>query len=148
MWGKIIIPMYRLWLNGLYGLYGPRCPLSSKRPINLISLSLSYTTSREYRCELNQCLMSSRSFFMWPCHNCLVIVMTSAIYCDSISGMQAKLVKHGDNVSKIFILSSFMDLLCPVRNKLMYVTLMTNCLCTNFSVTLLFISLIAVQLGK
>ena len=41
MWGKIIIPMCRLWLNGLYGLYGPRCPLSSKRPINLISLSLS-----------------------------------------------------------------------------------------------------------
>ena len=40
MWGKIIIPMYRLWLNSLYGLYGPRCPLSSKRPINLISLSL------------------------------------------------------------------------------------------------------------
>ena len=40
MWGKIIIPMYRLWLNGLYGLYGPRCPLFSKRPINLISLSL------------------------------------------------------------------------------------------------------------
>ena len=37
MWGKIIIPMYRLWLNGLYG---PRCPLSSKRPINLIYLSL------------------------------------------------------------------------------------------------------------
>ena len=39
MWGKIIIPMYRLWLHSLYGLYGPRCPLSSKRPINLISLS-------------------------------------------------------------------------------------------------------------
>ena len=35
MWGKIIIPMYRLWLHGLYG---PRCPLSPKRPINLISL--------------------------------------------------------------------------------------------------------------
>ena len=42
MWGKIIIPMYRLWLNGLYGLYGPRCPLFSKRPINLISLPLSF----------------------------------------------------------------------------------------------------------
>ena len=41
MWGKIIIPVYRLWLNGLYGLYGPRCPLSSKRPINLIFLSLT-----------------------------------------------------------------------------------------------------------
>ena len=45
MWGKIIIPMYRLWLNGLYGLYGPRCPLFSKRPINLISLSLSIRPS-------------------------------------------------------------------------------------------------------
>ena len=45
MWGKIIIPMYRLWLNGLYGLYGPRCPLFSKRPINLISLSLSFIKS-------------------------------------------------------------------------------------------------------
>ena len=42
MWGKIIIPMYRLWLNGLYGLYGPRCPLSAKRPINLISLSFTH----------------------------------------------------------------------------------------------------------
>ena len=42
MWGKIIIPMYRLWLNGLYGLYGPRCPLFSKRLINLISLSPYY----------------------------------------------------------------------------------------------------------
>ena len=39
MWGKIIIPMYRLWLHGLYGLYGPWCLLSSKRLINLISLS-------------------------------------------------------------------------------------------------------------
>ena len=45
MWGKIIIPMYRLWLNGLYELYGPRCPLFSKRPINLISLSLSLSLS-------------------------------------------------------------------------------------------------------
>ena len=34
-----IIPMYWLCLHGLYRLYGPRCPLSPKRPINLISLS-------------------------------------------------------------------------------------------------------------
>ena len=40
MWGKIIIPMYRLWSHGLYGLYGPWCPLSPKRPINSISLFL------------------------------------------------------------------------------------------------------------
>ena len=42
MWGKIIIPMYWLWLHGLYGLYGPRCPLSPKRLINLISPSLEF----------------------------------------------------------------------------------------------------------
>ena len=39
MWGKIMIPMYRLWLDDLYGLYGPRCPLSPERPLNLITHS-------------------------------------------------------------------------------------------------------------
>ena len=63
MWGKIIIPMYRLWLNGLYGLYGPRCPLFSKRPINLISLS--------------------------PGHHCLValaarIIMIVPLWCNTV----------------------------------------------------------------
>ena len=28
MWGKIMIPMYRLWLHGLYGLHGPHCLLN------------------------------------------------------------------------------------------------------------------------
>ena len=49
MWGKIIIPMYRLWLSGLYGLYGPRCPLSPKRLINLISPSLSLSLWRHFK---------------------------------------------------------------------------------------------------
>ena len=44
MWGKITIPMYRLWLHGLYGLYGPWCSLSPKRPLNLITHSLSLMT--------------------------------------------------------------------------------------------------------
>ena len=35
--GKIMIPMYRLWLHSLYGLYGPRFPLSLKRLLNLIT---------------------------------------------------------------------------------------------------------------
>ena len=48
MWGKIIIPMYKLWLHGLYGLYGARCSLSPKRPINLISLSLSTPWQFDY----------------------------------------------------------------------------------------------------
>ena len=41
MWGKIMIPMYRLWLHGLYGLHGPRCPLSPKGLLNLITRSLT-----------------------------------------------------------------------------------------------------------
>ena len=57
MWGKIIIPMYRLWLNGLYGLYGPRCPLSSKRPINLISLSLSHNNNQNFHILFAHCLL-------------------------------------------------------------------------------------------
>ena len=37
MWWKIMISMYRLWLHGLYGLYGPRWPLSEKGRINFIT---------------------------------------------------------------------------------------------------------------
>ena len=39
MW-KIMIPIYRLWLHGLYELYGPHCPLSPERPLNLITHTL------------------------------------------------------------------------------------------------------------
>ena len=35
-----MIPMCRLWLLGLYGLYGPHCPLSWKGHQNLITHSL------------------------------------------------------------------------------------------------------------
>ena len=55
MWGKIIIPMYRLWLNGSYGLYGPWCPLFSKRPINLISIYLSIRSKNgrgQFQCKM------------------------------------------------------------------------------------------------
>ena len=30
MWGRIMIPMYRLWLQDLYGLHGLQCLLSQK----------------------------------------------------------------------------------------------------------------------
>ena len=40
MRGKIMIPMYRLWLHGLYGLYVHRWSQSPERPLNLISHSL------------------------------------------------------------------------------------------------------------
>ena len=67
MWGKIIIPMYRLWLNSLYGLYGPRCPLFSKRPINLICLSLSLSLGRSLWncCEVISSLAYEKSTLVW-----------------------------------------------------------------------------------
>ena len=37
IWGKIMMPMYKLWL---YGVYGPCCLLSSEKPLNLITHSL------------------------------------------------------------------------------------------------------------
>ena len=40
MWEKVIIPMYRLWLHGLYGLYGPRCLLVVKFNSSLTDLFL------------------------------------------------------------------------------------------------------------
>ena len=46
MCGKIMIPMYRQWLHGLYGLYGPCCMLSPERPLNLITHSLSSPRGR------------------------------------------------------------------------------------------------------
>ena len=52
MWEKIMIPMYRLWLHGLCGLYGPRCLLSPERPLNFITHSLAWTVPNHY---LNQC---------------------------------------------------------------------------------------------
>ena len=67
MWGKITIPMYRLWLHGLYGLYGPRCPLSSKRPINLISLSLSRPHWGNARSsEVSEAMKFVAKIFIWP----------------------------------------------------------------------------------
>ena len=91
MWGKITIPMYRLWLHDLYGLYGPRprCPLSSKRPINLISLSLSLNDGTVYwriYCEIRPRWVKGR----WPrrsswrhirFNDCIAIVFVFTVYC-------------------------------------------------------------------
>ena len=49
---------------------------------------------------------------------------------------------------KFIILSSFMDLVCQVRNKMTNIALMMSCLCTRSSVILVFISLVALQLWK
>ena len=49
MWGKIMIPMYMLWLHSLYGQYGPRCPPSPERPLDLITHSLTL------RCNVFNC---------------------------------------------------------------------------------------------
>ena len=36
MWVKIMIPMYRLWLHGLYGLLGPRDGVSNHRRLDCL----------------------------------------------------------------------------------------------------------------
>ena len=58
---------------------------------------------------------------MWSHHNCLIIVMSSEIHYDIISGMKTEQVRHGDDEQTSSFLSSFMDSLCHVRNKIMYV---------------------------
>ena len=70
MWGKIMIPMFRLWLHGLYGLYGSCCPLSPERPLNLITHSLTcrvlYFAQKAFaRCaKLNRVITGT---FVYPC---------------------------------------------------------------------------------
>ena len=51
-WEKIMIPMNRLWLHGLYGLHvhGPWYLLSPKRLLNLITHSLTHL---QYWCLFN-----------------------------------------------------------------------------------------------
>ena len=44
---------------------------------------------------------------------------SSAIDCDVISRTKAEWVRHGDDVERSSFLSSFMDSLCRVRNKIM-----------------------------
>ena len=106
MRGKIIIPMYRLWLNGLYGLYGPRCFLFSKRPINLISLSLSPQIVPWHPSILNVlCLMelfwvlgfnhSSQGIFnqIEKC-DCLLILFRNFITSKVINGIHLNYTAH------------------------------------------------------
>ena len=58
---------------------------------------------------------------MWSYHNCLVIVTSSEIDWEITSGTKTEWVRHGDNLWRSSFLSSFMDSLCRVRNKIMYV---------------------------
>ena len=90
MWGKIIIPMYRLWLNGLYGLYGPRCPLFSKRPINLISLSLSLPSGKMTPLYWNGAWICQSSFeIISHCFNPFLSRNVSCLHVQSTSSKGA-----------------------------------------------------------
>ena len=63
MWGKLMIPMYRLQLQGLYGLC---CPLSPERLLNLIIHSFI-----------------SQWSFIWKCNNC--IFFFTSCCCDLLA---------------------------------------------------------------
>ena len=54
-------------------------------------------------------------------HNCLVIMMSSAIDCDIISRTKTERVRHGNYVKRLSFLLSFMDSLCRAKNIIMYV---------------------------
>ena len=77
--------------------------------------------SHEYRCEWNWYLKSQISLFTWSCHNCLVIVTSSGIDCEVISRMKTERVRHSNDVERSIFWLSFMDYLCHVRSKMMYV---------------------------
>ena len=53
----------------------------------------------------------------------MVIVTSSAIDCDVISKMKTEQVRHGNDGKRSLFLSLFMNSLCCVRNKIMYVLL-------------------------
>ena len=76
-----------------------------------------------------------------------IIVTSSTIVCDVISRTETERVRHGDDVLRSSFLSSFMDSLCRVRNKIMYV-LSWRTVSVPTNVILAFISLVASQLGK
>ena len=61
------------------------------------------------------------SLLTWSRHNCLVIVTSSAIDCDVIRSTKTEQMRHGDDVLRSPFLSSFMNSLCRVRNKRIYV---------------------------
>ena len=58
MWEKIMSPVYRLLLHGLYGLYGPRCPLSDVNFNHSLTHSLTHCQATSY--YLKQCWPRSR----------------------------------------------------------------------------------------
>ena len=68
MWGKIIIPMYRLWLHGLYGLYGPRCPLSPQKADELNLSLLEFVQQEMTKFTMEQPYMLP--ILHWQCHAC------------------------------------------------------------------------------
>ena len=72
-----MIPMYRVLLHGLYGLYGPCCPLSPERPLNLIIHSLKYksgTTPTSHELWAYFPVLIFWNEENCSCHGCVAIV--------------------------------------------------------------------------
>ena len=95
MWGKIIIPMYRLWLHSLYGLYGPQCPLSPKRLINLNFLSSLKESWFDHNFTsgfggISLCLVSSLYMYM----SLSVVVNSQMILIDLLYKFFMKVMHH------------------------------------------------------
>ena len=76
--------------------------------------------------------------YTWSHHKYLGIVTSSAIDCHVINTTKIERVRHGDDVYRLSFLSSFMDSLFRVRNKLIYVL---TCLTVYVLTRVLFWSL-------
>ena len=67
-----MITVYRLWLHGLYRLYGPCCPLSPERPLNLITHSLPWRLYCDCDLLFFSYLMISDGTPWWLCWDLLL----------------------------------------------------------------------------
>ena len=80
MWREIMIPMYRLWLHGLYRLHRPWCPLSPKRP------------SRTHSFAINLPVIYMYLFLEIPCHHLTLMEAIQICYSSPSSLKQASLL--------------------------------------------------------
>ena len=96
MWEKIIIPMCRLWLHGLYGLYWPWCPLSPKRQINLIPLSWPWVVNLLW--PSNAIIGSGNGLFdgTKPSYEPLFALITKSVLSHSSETVRAILLEGHD----------------------------------------------------
>ena len=73
---------------------------------------------------------------------------SSAIDCDVISRTRTERMRHGDDMWRSSFLSAFMDSLCRIRKKMMFVLEWQTVFCAHERIILVFILRVAQKLGN